>query len=236
MTTTTPAGQIDDELTALHEELRLEREADRLRELRPGGSGHLSAARGVTVTEEMRRDARAAFSRIALARIFSGKAYIEEAIDAALTAALASPSAQQGAEAPVPPQPPSGDGVELRTTDYERRDAIRDGDLGDGNLESVLAADVETLLAENARLRAALDARPGESADGWRSADTLPKGTGTKIRALMESDMELEEHIPAILSGGWHRRGAYTRIVGWKPYSETNPIRPAPPSPPAGEA
>lgn len=250
MTTTTPAGQIDDELRALSDKAfpgRLETGYRGIIVSVSTGlgvakvtehqndehiahrdfiialwnayrSGHLSAARGVTVTEEIRQAAKFVelnASRHAGTYESSPFEFFPAGPVRALLAALASPSAQQGAKAPVTPQPPSGDGVELRTTATERKALRRMAGLdADMALGCRLCDDVDTLLAENARLRAkteeackrtiaaetreailredlldaraALDARAGESADGWQPIDTAPKD-GRMILVAMKS-------------------------------------------------
>ncbi len=49
----------------------------------------------------------------------------------------------------------------------------------------------------------------------WQSIETAPKD-GTRIRALVEIDLEMEEYVPSALMGGWKMRGPGT-IVGWQP-------------------
>ena len=53
--------------------------------------------------------------------------------------------------------------------------------------------------------------------DGWRDVKSMPTAPGTRIRALVETELEREEWRPALLMGGWRRVAARDRIVGWLP-------------------
>lgn len=51
----------------------------------------------------------------------------------------------------------------------------------------------------------------------WLDVSTLPQISGLRVLALVETEIELEENIPALLMGGWRRVGSHDRIVGWRP-------------------
>lgn len=59
----------------------------------------------------------------------------------------------------------------------------------------------------------------GETPNDWRPITELPTEPGTRVLALMEVELEMEEHNPALLMGGWRRVGERDRIVRWKPVS-----------------
>lgn len=78
----------------------------------------------------------------------------------------------------------------------------------------------ELLQRASDRIRALpLPSPPAAEANGWRDIATAPKD-GTAIRALVETMLIHEEHIPAALMGGWKRTTTHDRIIGWRPLDE----------------
>lgn len=51
----------------------------------------------------------------------------------------------------------------------------------------------------------------------WLDVSTLPQITDLRVIALVETEIELDEYIPAALMGGWRRVGSHDKIVGWRP-------------------
>lgn len=51
----------------------------------------------------------------------------------------------------------------------------------------------------------------------WQPVETMPTTPGSRIRALVETELEMEEHVPSLLMGGWRRQSHQDRIVGWMP-------------------
>ena len=54
----------------------------------------------------------------------------------------------------------------------------------------------------------------------WLDVSTLPQIPGSRVIALVETEIALDEYIPALLIGGWRRVGSHDRIVGWRPSGE----------------
>lgn len=56
----------------------------------------------------------------------------------------------------------------------------------------------------------------------WQPIKTAPTD-GTPIWALVETIIAYEEHVPAVLMGGWTRQTEHDKIVGWKPLPAEEP-------------
>jgi hypothetical protein len=57
---------------------------------------------------------------------------------------------------------------------------------------------------------------PPSPVQGWQPIETMPTEVGTRVRALVETEIVMEERIPSLLMGGW-RGVTQHRIVGWMP-------------------
>lgn len=53
--------------------------------------------------------------------------------------------------------------------------------------------------------------------DDWKPTSSIPTKPGTRIKALVETELVMDEWSPATLSGGWRRVCVNDRIVGWQP-------------------
>lgn len=83
-----------------------------------------------------------------------------------------------------------------------------DGDVA----RNALAADG----GERARQALALIDAPQGGEDGWQPIDTIPTAVGTRVQALCEVELYMEENVPAALMGGWKRTAHHDRIIGWR--------------------